>query len=66
MVLSGTSLDEMLVEIIELPDHPWFLACQFHPEFTSSPRGGHPLFTGFIEAALRAQQSELLAGVARL
>ena len=43
-----------LVEIIEIPDHPWFLACQFHPEFTSSPRDGHPLFTGFIEAALRA------------
>jgi CTP synthase len=66
MVLSGLSMDEMLVEIIELPDHPWFLGCQFHPEFTSSPRGGHPLFTGFIEAALRAQQSELPAGVARL
>ncbi|HET6592998.1 MAG TPA: CTP synthase [Xanthomonadales bacterium] len=66
MVLSGLSMDEMLVEIIELPDHPWFLACQFHPEFTSSPRGGHPLFTGFIEAALRRQQGELPAGVAQL
>jgi CTP synthase len=52
------SMDEMLVEIIELPDHPWFLGCQFHPEFTSTPRDGHPLFTGFIEAALRAQQGE--------
>ena len=66
MVLSGFSMDEMLVEIIEIPDHPWFLACQFHPEFTSSPRDGHPLFTGFIEAALREQQGELPVGVASL
>jgi len=66
MVLSGLSMDEMLVEIIELPDHPWFLACQFHPEFTSTPRKGHPLFTGFIEAALREQQGELPQGVAQL
>ncbi|MCD8500093.1 MAG: hypothetical protein LRY43_03420, partial [Gammaproteobacteria bacterium] len=40
-----------LVEMIEIPDHPWFIACQFHPEFTSTPRYGHPLFEGFIEAA---------------
>jgi CTP synthase len=66
MVLSGLSMDEMLVEIIELVDHPWFLACQFHPEFTSTPRDGHPLFTGFIEAALREQQGELPQGVAQL
>ena len=66
MVLSGLSMDEMLVEIVEIPDHPWFLACQFHPEFTSSPRDGHPLFTGFIEAALREQQGELPAEVASL
>jgi CTP synthase len=39
------------VEVVEIADHPWFLACQFHPEFTSSPRDGHPLFTGFVEAA---------------
>jgi CTP synthase len=52
MVLSGFSVDGMLVEMVELPDHPWFLACQFHPEFTSTPRDGHPLFTGFIRAAL--------------
>ncbi len=44
---------EQLCEIIELPDHPWFVACQFHPEFTSTPRAGHPLFKSFIEAALR-------------
>ncbi len=66
MVLSGLSMDETLVEIIELPEHPWFLACQFHPEFTSTPRDGHPLFTGFIEAALREQQGELPRGVAQL
>ena len=41
-----------LVEIVELKDHPWFVACQFHPEFKSRPRGGHPLFTSYIEAAL--------------
>ncbi|HHQ41594.1 MAG TPA: CTP synthase [Chromatiales bacterium] len=51
MVISGTSLDGNLVEIVELPDHPWFFACQFHPEFTSTPRDGHPLFKGFVEAA---------------
>ena len=52
MKMSGWSLDGELVEIIELPAHPWFVACQFHPEFKSRPRGGHPLFTGYIEAAL--------------
>ncbi len=50
--LSGLSTDGALVEMIELPGHPWFVACQFHPEFTSTPRDGHPLFTGFIRAAL--------------
>ena len=64
MLLAGMSLDEMLVEIIEIPAHPWFVACQFHPEFTSTPRGGHPLFTGFIEAALQHQQGELADEVA--
>lgn len=49
--IAGRSLDDELVEIVEIPDHPWFVACQFHPEFTSTPRDGHPLFTGFIEAA---------------
>jgi CTP synthase len=66
MVLSGMSMDGTLVEMIELPDHPWFLGCQFHPEFTSTPRKGHPLFTGFIEAALQSQMGELPAQVARL
>ncbi len=48
---SGRSMDGQLVEMIEIPDHPWFLACQFHPEFTSTPRRGHPVFSGFVEAA---------------
>lgn len=51
MRVSGTSVDEALVEMIELPGHPWFLACQFHPEFSSSPRDGHPLFLSFVMAA---------------
>jgi CTP synthase len=51
LVISGTSRDGSLVEMVELHDHPWFLACQFHPEFTSTPRDGHPLFSGFIRAA---------------
>lgn len=49
--VAGRSADYKLVEIIENPDHPWFVACQFHPEFTSTPRDGHPLFSGFIKAA---------------
>jgi CTP synthase len=52
MRIAGWSGDHSLVEMIELPDHPWFVACQFHPEFTSRPRGGHPLFTSYIEAAI--------------
>ncbi|KPK55979.1 MAG: CTP synthase [Thiotrichales bacterium SG8_50] len=51
LVFSGRSLDGSLVEMIELADHPWFIACQFHPEFTSTPRDGHPLFSGFVQAA---------------
>ena len=54
LVISGISADEKLVEIIELARHPWFIACQFHPEFTSTPRDGHPLFTGFVRAALNS------------
>jgi CTP synthase len=53
MKISGTSQDGQLVEMIELPDHPWFLGCQFHPEFTSTPRKGHPLFSSFVVAALK-------------
>jgi len=50
--ISGRSAGGELCEMIEYPDHPWFVACQFHPEFTSTPRAGHPLFTSFIQAAL--------------
>ena len=54
--VTGLSTDRKLVEIIENPDHPWFVACQFHPEFTSTPRDGHPLFSSFIRAAKEHQQ----------
>lgn len=56
MKVSGWSHDKRLVEIVEIPDHPWFVAAQFHPEFTSTPRDGHPLFRGFIEAAASYQK----------
>lgn len=55
MRVAGRSTDNVLVEVIEYKDHPWFVASQFHPEFTSSPRDGHPLFTSFVEAALAYQ-----------
>ena len=58
LVFSGMSIDETLVEVVELKEHPWFIACQFHPEFTSSPRRGHPLFTSYIQAALNYQESK--------
>ena len=48
----GRSVDNNLVEMIEISDHPWYVACQFHPEFNSKPRGGHPLFNGLVQAAL--------------
>ncbi len=51
MIFSGTSVDGKLVEMIELKDHPWFVACQFHPEFTSTPLQGHVLFSAFLQAA---------------
>ena len=54
LFVSGRSNDGSLVEMIEIPGHPWFVACQFHPEFTSTPRDGHPLFEGFIKAAKEA------------
>ncbi|MCG8378363.1 MAG: CTP synthase [Proteobacteria bacterium] len=59
MKIAGRSADNELVEIIEIPNHPWFIACQFHPEFTSTPRDGHPLFTGFIQAACEYRTSNL-------
>ena len=51
LVISAKSMDDLLVEMVELPNHPWFIACQAHPEFLSTPRDGHPLFVGFIRAA---------------
>jgi CTP synthase len=59
MAVAGWSGDRSLVEMIELPQHPWFVACQFHPEFTSRPRGGHPLFTSYIEAAIAHSRGEV-------
>lgn len=56
--VTGWSADNKLVEIIEVPNHPWFVACQFHPEFTSTPRDGHPLFSGFIKAAYDYQKKQ--------
>ena len=53
LIFSGMSADGNLVEVIENPHHPWFIGCQFHPEFTSTPRDGHPLFTGFVRATRR-------------
>ena len=55
--IGGWSADDTLVEMVELPEHPWFVACQFHPEFTSTPRDGHPLFESFVAAALKHKQA---------
>ena len=56
--IGGWSADDTLVEMVELPEHDWFVACQFHPEFTSTPRDGHPLFESFVAAALKHSQEE--------
>ncbi|MDH5353948.1 MAG: CTP synthase [Gammaproteobacteria bacterium] len=58
LVISGLSVDNELVEMVELSDHPWFIGCQFHPEFTSRPREGHPLFNSFINAAVEYNRKE--------
>ena len=55
LVISGTSPDDRLVEIVDIADHPWFVGCQFHPEFKSRPTKAHPLFKGFIKAALERE-----------
>ncbi len=57
MRFSGTSPDGSLVEVIELPEHPWFLAVQYHPEFKSKPTAPQPLFAGFIGAAVARNKS---------
>ena len=64
LVISGKSVDQSLVEMIELADHPWYVACQFHPEFTSTPRDGHPLFSGFINAAVEHKAARARAHAA--
>lgn len=56
--MSGTSPDGRLVEIIELPKHPFFIATQFHPEFRSRPNKAHPLFSGFMKAALKGREEK--------
>jgi len=61
--LSGVSLDGELVEVVEISEHPWFFACQFHPEFTSTPRDGHPLFSSFVEAACSYHEKSGTASV---
>lgn len=66
LVMSGASLDGQLIEMVEIPTHPWFVACQFHPEFTSTPRDGHPLFNGFIYAAAERRQIGLKHGTVRI
>lgn len=63
LVISGRSADLQLVEMVELPAHPWFLACQFHPEFTSTPRDSHPLFKSFVNAARARHQHIMSTGV---
>lgn len=65
LAFTGKSIDDKLVEVVEIKAHPWFLGCQFHPEFTSTPRDGHPLFSGFVNAArkLREQQVEITSNV---
>jgi len=62
--VAGLTQREQLCEMIELPSHPWFIGCQFHPEFTSTPRGGHSLFTAFVEAALQYQASKTKTAIA--
>ena len=56
--IGGWSADNSLVEVVEVPEHPWFVACQFHPEFTSTPRDGHPLFTSYIQAAVKYNEAQ--------
>jgi CTP synthase len=65
LVVSGTSPDGTLVELIELPDHPFFMASQFHPEFLSKPNSPHPLFAGFVRAALKFHSSKGLLAQSR-
>ena len=56
MSIVGTSEDGKLIEMIEVKKHPWFLGCQFHPEFTSNPRDGHPIFNSFISSTIKQKK----------
>jgi len=58
LVFTGLSTYKSLVEVIEIPDHPWFIASQFHPEFNSTPRDGHPLFESFVAASYDHQKQK--------
>ena len=58
MIFAGTSPDNHIVEMVEIPEHPWFVACQFHPEFKSRPNKPHPLFRGFVTAAAKHKESK--------
>ncbi len=58
MLLCGISPDKRIVEMVEIPDHPWFVGCQFHPEFKSRPNRPHPLFSGFVGAAVKYSESK--------
>ena len=62
--VSGLTEAEQLCEMVELPAHPWFIGCQFHPEFTSTPREGHPLFRSFVEAAIAYQAQKTKTAIA--
>ena len=62
LVVSGMSPDGKFVEMVELPDHPWYLGCQFHPEYKSKPTDPHPLFVSYIRAALERRLSAPAAG----
>ncbi|MBI1967087.1 MAG: CTP synthetase, partial [Gemmatimonadetes bacterium] len=64
MRCSGLSPDGSLVEMIELPDHPWFIGCQFHPELKSRPMRPHPLFAGFVGAGLQQQKQHVARAAA--
>ena len=59
LLIAATSENDTLVEIVEIPEHPWFVAVQFHPEFKSKPTAAHPLFSGFIQAAVRRNNREV-------
>jgi CTP synthase len=61
LMVSGKSPDRMFVEVVELPGHPWFLACQFHPEFKSRPYNPHPIFRSFIAAAIEYRKKRVVA-----